>query len=200
VPDAKPLSDKELIEAIRESDKEAFKELYFRYFDNIYRFLYWRTRDEEVTRDLTQELFLRIWRNRSGLNPSLSIKAYLFRAAGNLAIDHLRHQVTEAIFHREVPSLASSENIARNIELKDAIQQTLASLPEDQRTIVLMNRLEGLKYVEIAQALNISVKTVEKKMSLALKTLRKALKPLLALVVSVKFLLDIGLFLFKTYF
>ncbi len=200
MPDKEYVSDKALIEAIRESDQQAFKEFYFRYFDNIYRFLYWRTRDEEISRDLTQELFLRLWRNRAGLNPNLSIKAYIFRAAGNLAIDHLRHRISEAIQPTEMPTLASPEDINRNMELKDELHRSLAQLPEDQRTIILMNRVEGMKYREIAEALDISIKTVEKKMSLALKFLRKSLKHLLVLILLVKFLQDVGLFLFTSYF
>lgn len=77
----------ELIKALRQDDRGAFKTFCGIYYDPLYRFLWRKTRDEETAKDLVQELFLNIWKNRANLDETQSSKPYLYRAANNLAIN-----------------------------------------------------------------------------------------------------------------
>jgi RNA polymerase sigma-70 factor (ECF subfamily) len=172
--------DAELAQAIKAANHAAFKTLYYRYFEALYRFLWRQTSDEELAKDLLQEIFSRVWKNRASLDPQQSIKSYLYRIGRNLAIDHRRHhtpQTDSLTAHPEIEPFYSADE---HFELHDKIQAAIANLPEPVRLVFVMNRFDGIKYAEIAAMLNISVKTVEARMSKALAILRKKLAPFLA--------------------
>jgi RNA polymerase sigma-70 factor (ECF subfamily) len=173
------ISDAELTAAIKAADHAAFKALYYRYFEALFRFLYRQTNNEELAKDLLQEVFSRIWKSRENLDPQQPIKPYLYRIGHNLVIDYRRkhHPFDSLEAHPEIdPSYAADESF----ELHDKIQAAIDHLPEPVRLVFTMNRFDGIKYAEIAATLNISVKTVEARMSKALTILRETLAPFLA--------------------
>jgi len=167
--------DHRLVEAIKASDHLAFKTLYYLYFEALFRFLWRQTNNEELAKDLLQELFTRVWRSRENLDPQQPIKSYLYRIGHNLVIDHRRqnvHQIDSLEAHPEIePAYAAEEQF----DLHDKIEAAIKNLPEPVRLVFTMNRFDGIKYAEIAQRLNISVKTVEARMSKALAILREKL-------------------------
>ena len=175
-------SDAALTAAIKASDHAAFKVLYYRYFEALFRFLWRQTRDEELAKDLLQEAFSRIWRNHAGLDPQQSIKSYLYRICHNLVIDHRRKNKLPLPSLDAQPDLAPAYSPDEPFELHDKIHEAIQSLPEPVRLVFTMNRFEGVKYLEIAAALDISVKTVEARMSKALALLREKLAPFLLAV------------------
>ena len=130
-----------------------------------------------------------MWQNRSNLNPKLSIKAYLFRTANNLLIDHYRKKQTQTVFQEDNFSYEPSENPFETYDVEEGVNKALLELPENLRTVFTMNRFDGLKYTEIAESLNVSIKTVESRMSKALKILRETLKPFLILILLFQFVL-----------
>ncbi len=173
----------ELIKALRQDDRGAFKAFCRIYYDPLYRFLWRKTRDEETAKDLVQELFLNVWKNRANLDEAQSSKAYLYRAANNIAINHLKKK---AIRQAHFLDSAAAGQIAATDEQRDFqeyVEETLGDLPEEQRLVFTLNKFDGLKYSEIAAMLNVSVKTVESRMGKALKALREKLGPLLSLAV-----------------
>jgi RNA polymerase sigma-70 factor (ECF subfamily) len=173
--------DPELAVAIKQSDADAFKILYYRYYEQLFRFLWHKTRDHETSKDLVQELFFRVWKNRESVDPSKSIKAYLYKTASNLAIDLLRKKTTEQAYALENPVEETSAPEAQ-FDLEEKARAAIDSLPEHIHTVFCLSRIEGLKYTEIAETLHISVKTVESRMSKALKILRQKLQPFLILL------------------
>jgi len=180
------IPDNKLTAAIQNSDANAFKLLYFRYHEAIFRYALRRTGEYETARDLTQDVFARLWHSRKNLDPGQSIKAYLYRTATNLAINHLKKKIL-----RNTESLEKNENLSVESDLPDfeteeLIAKALNALPKKERMIFALNRFEGLKYAEIADVLRISVKTVEKYMSRALKSLRLYLKDLLILWIAIQ--------------
>lgn len=179
-------SDTELTNLIKTSDSHSFKILYYRYYEHLFRFLEFKTRNYELAKDLVQELFYRVWKNRESLDETKSIKAYLFRSANNLAIDHLRKITAEASYMKNT-EIKDTLMPNEQFDLQEKAQQIIESLPEPIQTVFCLNRFEGLKYTEIAETLDISVKTVESRMSKALQILREKLKPLLALLFLYKF-------------
>lgn len=180
-------SDAQLVNAIRASEEDAFKNLYYRYYESLFRFLCRRTRNYEISKDLMQELFIRVWRNREKLDASQSLKAYLYRIASNLAIDHLRKKEAEQAHFVDNPTSEPTASPSETFDLRDNIGQAIRKLPEPLQTVFHLSRDEGLTYSEIAATVQVSIKTVESRMSQALKILREKLKPFLVSVVLLSF-------------
>jgi len=157
--------------------KEQFKNLFDLYFDDIRRYLYYRSGDTTVSTDLAQDTFMRVWEKGMDLLPEKD-KGLLYKIAGDLFVSHMRREK----LRKEAPGLirfeltgSSPEEEMQYLELKEKYEKVLMKLPENQRVVFLMSRTEELNYREIATRLSISVKAVEKRMSAALSRLRKEL-------------------------
>jgi RNA polymerase sigma-70 factor (ECF subfamily) len=180
-PTSRHLSDKELTSAIKASDRQAFKFLYYRYHDALYRFLQRRVWSREVASDFVQEIFLRLWQKRDRLDSNRSLRAYLFQTANNLVIDYLRKQSVEKAHRNRQPETEPVVLTGDEFELREKTQQAIRDLPEALRVVFTFSRFDGLKHREISDVLGISVRTVESRMSKALDILRKKLAPYLSL-------------------
>lgn len=170
-------SDEKLVASIKLSDDKALKILYLRYYDAILKFLYNRLYSMELAKDFTQEVFTRIWQTRSRLDPNRSIKSYLFTIGNNLVLDHFKAKSSKNDSLENV-SLKNHPSTSENIELRLTLENAINKMPDDLQNIFILSRKAGFKYAEIAEAYQISIKTVEKKMSLALKFLKKELSEL----------------------
>lgn len=184
-----PEAEESLVTSIKESDGSAFKNLCQIYYDPLYRFLWRKTRNINTAQDLVQELFMNIWKSRQTLDPSKSIKAYLYKSANNLAINHLKKKAVKDTHFADSVELESAVSSESAREFREYIDDALYDIPENQRLVFELNKFEGLKYAEIAEMLQVSIKTVESRMSSTLKTLREKLKHLLGFVIFLKFVL-----------
>ena len=158
--------------------KEQFRILFDRYFDDIRRYLYYRSGDEALSTDLAQDTFMRIWEKQMMLSPDRDA-ALLYKIAGDLFVSHLRREE----LRQEAPDRIRFEPDSRNPEeelefqeLQEKYEKALVKLPENQRIVFLMSRMEELTYAEIAARLTLSVKAVEKRMTGALARLRKEIQ------------------------
>jgi len=167
-------SDMQLVESIKSSQVEAFKTLYYRYYNDLYRFFWLRTNSKDKAKDLSQDVFTRIWENRQKLDGKKSIKAYLYRIANNLVIDSFRKKSSQEIHFAEGFS-ANDISTEESLETDTAIKLAINNLPEKIHIVFILSRYHGLKYAEIAQTLNISIKTVESRIGQALHLLREEL-------------------------
>lgn len=171
-------TDNELIDVLSCSDLEAFDELYNRYWESLYSRAWGFLRDEDAAKDCVQEVFVWLWLNRGALQVS-NVNHYLHQAARFQALRIIREKQKQIRLDERLYQLTHDllqEKDPAGYELKEIICKVIARLPKDQQEIFLMSREEGLTYNQIAAVRNISVKTVEKKMSLALKWIRPALK------------------------
>ena len=138
-------------------------------------FIYYRCGDSDLAADLVQESFLRLWKDCAKVPPEKA-KSFLFTVAANLVRDHHRHQqvvlkyktIPQSTVNSETPQFQLEEQ-----EFKDKLMTAIQSLPEGQREVFLMNRIDGMSYKDIAECLGVSVKAIEKRMSKALKTMRE---------------------------
>lgn len=158
-------------------------------------------KDQDAAKDIVQDVFLKLWKNRENLNFGEQITHYLFKATAHTAFNYLRSNKKTIAIEKEntVQNLVASSGIEevgyKELELK--VRQAIDRLPPKCRTIYLLSRQEGLKYTEIADTLKLSVKTVENQMGIALEKLREDLKPfLLSEVLSVGFIIGWLIFAF----
>lgn len=157
--------------------KEDFKILYNSFFDPVRNYLYYRCANTELSTDIAQELFLKLWEKREKLQKE-KIKGLLFKMASDEFVSKFRRNKLEMEYARSFNFSLIEESPEEEFnykELKDKYERALGGLPEKQRIVFLMSRVEELKYHEIAERLQLSVKAVEKRMNYALKYLKKAL-------------------------
>ena len=158
--------------------REQFKILFDLYFEDITRYLYYRSGDTTVSTDLAQDTFMKVWEKQMDLQADRDT-GLLYKIAGDLFVsftrrEKLRREAPEKIRFEQRDS--SPEEELQYRELQEKYEKVLMKLPENQRITFLMSRTEELSYQEIATRLSISVKAVEKRMSSALSRLRKELK------------------------
>ena len=154
-----------------------FESLFNRYFDELRKYLYFKCSDKDLATDIAQDVFTKIWEKRERFDHS-NIKALLYKMATDNLISHFRRNKLkqEITVEFEIETNTPQHNLELE-ELKSKYEKALAHLPENQRVVFLMNRIEQLTYKEIAERLEVSVKAIEKRMSTAIKYLREQLKP-----------------------
>lgn len=157
--------------------REEFKRFFEMYFDPVRSYIYYRCSDVDLATDIAQEVFVRVWEKKFDIADK-RIKGLLFKMAREMYISKYRRQELERRYlesvrfeYEDMPADGEMDYL----ELVKRYETALGALPENQREVFLMNRNEELKYSEIAERLNISVKAVEKRMSGALAYLRKVL-------------------------
>ncbi len=168
-----------LIERAREGDEEAFQELFLKFKDLVYKNVFYKTRDAELSRDILQDTFVKVWEKRLRLNPKLPFLPLTIKISHDLIRDHYKHlQVrskyeshVKMITEKTVPNPGECLSL-RTLEAK--IHETVRlHLSEKCRTVFFLNRIEGLSSGEIAELLKTSRKTVENQLYTALKIIRK---------------------------
>lgn len=169
------LNNSDLI-SIKNGDRKAFDTFYVEYFDRIFVLLLFFSKSREVAQDLSQETFARIWESRASLNPENSLKSYTRRIAKNLLLDYFRKI---AVRNKHEKNLQAGDQVENKTmdrvldsELRNLLEEALKKLPPDKQVIFRMSRYEHLTYAEIAAALNITPKAVERHMARALQYLR----------------------------
>ena len=173
------IAEQELLEGVKNSDKIAFKEIYYKHQPILFRYVVYRVQNREIAEDITQETFVRIWNNRSRLDPSKSFFSLIAKVSNNLCYDHFRHQKVKTQHQNKLPRMykKNPETEHELSELKEAIWNAVNKhLPDKCREIFLLSRNEKKTNQEIAILLNLSKRTVENQLYRALKILRKILK------------------------
>lgn len=158
--------------------REEFKSLFDTYFNDVRKYVFYRSGNEELATDIAQDTFMRIWEKQFIIDKK-TIKSLLFKIANDFFISKYRKEKVEfAFFMNFKPDEhdLSPDDEVNYKELLKAYDESLKSMPEKQRVVFLMSRVDELKYKEIADQLELSVKAVEKRMSLALEHLKKNLK------------------------
>lgn len=179
--DTHDANERELQDQIRAGDEGAFDVIFRAHYPHLVRMAESIVRERGPAEEIAQDVMLELWRRRESLELEQSFRAYLIRATRNRALNHIRHQ---RIVARELAaaSVEASESPGSDeevigVELERAVRDAIDSLPEKSREVFTMSREQGMRYAEIASALEISVKTVEKRMGQALSELRDRLAP-----------------------
>ncbi len=171
-------------EKIQSGDIATFEGVFRKYYEYLCFQAYKILRDKDEAEEVVQETFVKIWNRREELSINTSIKNYLFQSIKNTCYNQIKHEEVKRNYQADYlqsnqESFDQDPAIAK--ELEQNIQKAIDSLPKERRKIFLLSRYRGLKYQEIADELNISVKTVENQMGKALKYLREELKEYLSI-------------------
>lgn len=160
--------------------EKVFEEMYKAHFRALHAYANSILEDREQAEEMVQQVFLKLWEKKAQLEINSSLQAYLYRSVYNESINFLKHEKVKRAhvsFVKHTTNEASN-NHHKNIdtkELEEKIRVALHKLPEQCRTIFQLSRHEELKYKEIAERLQLSVKTIENQMGKALKIMRTEL-------------------------
>ena len=172
----------DLLARIARGDRGAFETLFREHYAGLVRFAEGLLRSRELAEDTVQEVLLNLWRNRESVRVDDSVKAYLYRAVRNRALNQIRNErvrreAVPEILRETRGSAEAGDASVLSSEIEQAVRAAVAELPPRCREVFELSRVRGLKYQEIAETLGISVKTVETQMGRALKSLRERLRP-----------------------
>ncbi len=171
--------------SIKSGDKSAFEKLFRKYYSYLCSFANTYLHDTEISQDIVQDIFFRLWQIKDELPDDTNLQAYLFKSVQNSCLNYIKHQKIEekykAFSANDQNSVFGHNNLAETNELQMKIRMAIDKLPPERRRVFIMHRFEELKYKEIADKLNISIKTVENQIGKALAFLRNELKDFLPL-------------------
>jgi len=180
--------DQNEIRKLISGDESVFERIFNLYYTALIFFAKEYVIVEDQAREIVQEAFIKLWEKRQSLSTDSNIKAYLYITTRNLCLNYLDHIRVGQRFKRmkerdiltlELNSIALNDPTAEHLiasELESQIEKLIEELPEQNRKVFKMHRYDDMKYSEIAQQLNISVKAVEAHISRALKHLRDHLR------------------------
>lgn len=166
----------------------AFERAFKRWFQSLHTYAFTIVRDDYEAEEIVQQVFCKLWERADGITISGPVSAYLYRAVYNESMNFLKHQKVKARHQLYVAHQSKQEQQAFNDGLtSEALERkytdALQELPEQCRTVFQLSRFDHLKYREIADRLDISVKTVENQMGKALKILRNKLAEFLTILI-----------------
>lgn len=162
---------------LKVGSSEAFEQLYSRYADVLYGYLVRLVKSEASATDILQETFVRVWVNRSNLNPALSFRSFLFKIATNLVYDFYRKAAHDKKLQRHIKDSMNMDyrHVEEVFQQKDdakLLHQMIDLLPPQRKQVFQLVKLEGMSYDEVSRTMNISISTISDHMVKANKFLR----------------------------
>lgn len=181
-------NDKDLVALLGKRDEATFEKVFKEHFKGLHAYAFTILKDEAAAEEIVQNVFLKLWERMETLTIMGSVAAYLYKATYNESLNLLKHQKVKTAYQHHIyyQMKNQSDSALKKLSVKELEERLLAALndlPEQCRTIFQMSRFEELRYREIADKLDLSVKTVENQMGKALKILRMKLVDLLPISV-----------------
>ena len=177
--------DQAIFEKLKNDDEKSFELLFKKYYASLCRFAFSFTKNRDDSEEVVQEVFVNIWNNRQKINIKTSFKSYLFTSVRNYSLNYLnkaakqRTENIEDVNYYATTEDTDDEESRSSINMEQKIHEAIESLPEKCKEIFSLSKLKNMKNKEVAEHLNISIKTVENQMTIALKKLREDLGPYL---------------------
>jgi RNA polymerase sigma-70 factor, ECF subfamily len=180
------LLEKQVLETLQLGNESAFEMIFKTYYQPLCRYAYSFLQDKEEAEEVVQASFITVWEKRTNIAIETSLKSYLYRMVRNSCLNVIKHEKVKQqhVAHELAVSEVAYESVSQKVqaaELEIKITEAMKTLPEQCRLVFQLSRFEELKYQEIADQLQISVKTVENHMGKALKLMRVQLKDYLPL-------------------
>jgi len=172
--------DRQLVSRLKVGDKKAFEEIFRKYREKIYYFAIRYYNSAEDAENVVQDVFIKLWDEREGLREELSLNNYIYTIAKNHLFNIQRKKINEKAYHSYIVDhlvqVSNLENELIYADLKAGIDKVIDELPAQRKKVFIMSNFDGISNKELASLLNLSVRTIEVHKSLALQTIRKALK------------------------
>jgi RNA polymerase sigma-70 factor, ECF subfamily len=176
------ITEQQLLASLMRDDESALGRLFELHYPRLVNDVYRLLRDEDASKDLVQDIFVELWKKRHDLDIHTSLRAYLKRAAVNRALNYIKAQRRTLLMDDNERWSANPDTspqeidlLNRNETLEQSLYAAIETLPEKCRLVFSLSRFEQLSHKEIADQLNISVKTIENQITKAMKMLRSAL-------------------------
>lgn len=173
--------DEELLRGLSLGNEKSFDSIFKLYYKDLILYAGTYLYERQVCEDIVQSLFMQLWHDREKLVIGTSLKSYLLMSVRNRCFDYVRHQYVQRdyfdyVAENSVLCDSDTESYLLYSELHNHIKEAINKLPRSQREVFVLSRIKGIKYKDIAQRLNISERTVEVRISEALKKLRILLR------------------------
>ncbi|WP_305365154.1 RNA polymerase sigma factor [Daejeonella sp.] len=174
--DFKMLTDNEILQAISSKNQAAFDKLYINYYKKLYIISFKYTRNQELAEEVVHDVFIKIWNHSGNLNITQSLSSYLSKAVINTSLNVLKSQKglfeNQGRYEREM--INEIEEEAETLEERLInIERAIQLLPPQCQKVLLMSKYEKRKQQEIADQLNISIKTVKNHLTYAYKKIKE---------------------------
>lgn len=190
-------SEAELIRELKLGSKDAFDKIYILYSKRLYGYCLKIAKSREDAEEIVQDVFLRLWNMKADIRQEETLRSLLFLISKNYLIKSSYNRINSQIFEDYVnyeEKLRNSDSSDSNIEYEDflrILRLAMQKLPETQRKVIELSRLQQYSVREVAEQLSLNEQTIRNQLSLGLKTLRQLLGGLPALLLLlVKFLSD----------
>ncbi|MEN8225698.1 MAG: RNA polymerase sigma-70 factor [Bacteroidota bacterium] len=166
-----------LFGAIKSGDQKAFEILFKKYYNKLCNYAYLYLRDRPKSEEIVSDVYMRIWENKDKIEVNTSLKSYIYRCTRNAVISSVRGTKSLDIFLQEedkniVKFVDSPETLLIKREVVEVYQQMMNQLPKQAGLVFRLHKMDGLSYKQIAEVLDLSVKTVENHMGRALRMMR----------------------------
>ena len=166
------------IQGLRKRDSRVYEVVFKKYYPGLVMFVCRHVGDREVAKDIVQDIFFKLFEISHSLSKDFNLKSWFYKVARNAAVDYLRHlQVVDRHKFLMAEAMLTSEELDEEIdeEVYNRVNEAIDSLPEQCRLIIKLNVIEGKKYLEIAEELDISINTIRTQVSRGYKKLREIL-------------------------
>ncbi len=169
------------IQELKNGNEKAFGDIFHHFSDRVFNFAQKYIHNPADAEEVTQEVFVKLWETRKAVDPSANFSAYLYTITRNLIFNRHKKKVNEWAYldylkNYLVKTNNDTEHAVFLSELSEIIKKNIQQMPEKRRIVFELSRTKGLSHKEISNKLNISTKTIEVHIGLALKELRLALK------------------------
>mgnify|MGYP003962412369 CR=1 FL=1 len=184
--------DYKIVQSVLRGKKEAFADLVERYKKPVFNVAYRMTNDAEVAMDISQEAFVKIYRNLEQYNPQYKFSSWLLKSVNNLCVDYFRTRTdreasldnivdtgAEGLITKNhvVPSSAEEfEKSESRMELRSVLKEAISQLPLDYKSVVVLRHFQSLSYKEISQILNLPMGTIKARIFRARKMMKTHLQ------------------------
>lgn len=168
----------DIFSAIRQSDYNSFNRLFFCFYKRLCAYVTEITKDEFVSEDIVQDLFINLWTNREKIEVRENIAGYLFKSSKNAALNYLRSEKNKnnALERISINTSLLTDYDIEHEEFLSALDNCINQLPARSKEVFILHRIEGLKLIEISEKLNISVKTIKNQIWKSLQFLKSCIE------------------------
>lgn len=171
-----------IFERMADGDQRALRFFFDKYYDNLCNYVNLYIHDSSVSEDIVQDIFIYFWEKRGSIRMDTSVKSYLFRSSRNKYLNYIRNEKCHQSIKKDVKSYTETsvnqdELLIDSLQLEGIINSSIDNLPPRCREVYLLRKNDDLSYKEIASRMEISEKTVENQMTIALKKLKEQLAP-----------------------